>query len=437
MRTNEHLLIDHLQQHGASTSREIQAVLQSSQPTVSRLLATLTDRVVTLGKGRASRYAIAQPIGIMASQQPLWRMDESGQLQRVGLLSFLANAQIHLAADGVDLLFKPGHKEELPWFMSPLRAQGFLGRLNAAKLAGLGITTELERWDTHAILLVALHLHDVPGALLLGDAVLPNTPGTPVIPLHDRAAILDAVSADIARTLPAGSSAGGEQPKFLAATDAGDHVLVKFSPPLGTPYGNRWRDLLLAEALSASVLQRHGQAAASCEVVTTDSRTYLLSQRFDRIGPAGRKHVVALGAVHAAFVPGPYVNWASTGEALARQGRLTDDDARAADFMLQFGRLIGNTDMHSGNASLMVEGVSLAEMTRGKFSLAPAYDMLPMRFKPNPLVDLPDYAAFSMEHSFASAQVKLAAADYWDSLARLESVSPAFRALAARMASIS
>lgn len=168
--------------------------------------------------------------------------------------------------------------------------------------------------------------------------------------------------------------------------DDGAAYLVKFSPPQGTPFGERWHDLLCAEALSSAVLNRHGFAAAPGTIVQTATRTYLLSQRFDRCTTQGRRHVVSVGEAHAAFVKGPYGNWAQTCDALARQKRLDAHDAELAHSMLQFGRLIGNTDMHSGNASLFVKGVTLAEMVQGHFTWAPVYDMLPMRWKPDPMM---------------------------------------------------
>ena len=435
MRPNETRLISYLQQHGASPAAELQAALRVSQPTVSRLLAGLSRQVLTLGKGRACRYALAQTIGPLAAQQTIWRVDVRGQRETLGLMSFLARSQVHITADGLNLLFEPTPQAELPWFLAPLRAQGFLGRLNARRLAAMGLPGELERWDTQSILLAALHTPDAPGSLVLGDVSLDTTPATlPVLPDANCGDALDALSQDIARSLPAGSSAGGEQPKLLAQTTAGQSLLVKFSPPLGTPFGERWSDLLHAEALASQVLQRHGLAAAPSVALSTRERTYLLSTRFDRIGPAGRTHVVALGAVHSAFVPGNYVNWAGSCEALARQGRLAAQDAQHAAFLLQFGRLIGNTDMHSGNLSVKVQGHTLAEIARGQFELAPCYDMLPMRFKPDPQIGLNDYAPFTPDAALASDAVRRAAADYWYGLAQLPAVSTALRALAGVMA---
>ena len=70
--------------------------------------------------------------------------------------------------------------------------------------------------------------------------------------------------------------------------------------------------------------------------------------------------------------------------------------------ILMFGRLIGNSDMHSGNAGLFVKGESLQEMLQGKFSLAPVYDMLPMRWKPDAMMGVFGYEPFEPDYRRAS-----------------------------------
>jgi hypothetical protein len=421
-----------LETQGASSSTAIQRALKISQPTASRLLSRLADEIAPLGAGRATRYALAHSIGTHASGQPVWMIDERGIAKRLGTLTFLAKSQIHVQADGVDQLFEPSAACALPWYLSPLRAEGFLGRIQARNLASQGLSPNPENWDAHSVLLAALHTHDAPGSLVLGRDC--EKSALPVLPSQGAGAALDAMALDVAKTLPLGSSAGGEQPKFPVINEQGQHLLVKFSPPLGTPFGERWSDLLCAERLASEVLQRHGYEAAQGDIVQTPSRTYLLSRRFDRIGASGRRHVVSVGAAHAGFVKGAYANWASTCEALVRQGRLKMQDALRAHDLLQFGRLIGNTDMHSGNAGLMAKGDTLAELVKGQFDLAPSYDMLPMRWRPNPMVGLYDYEAFEPDVSLAGEGVRLAARDFWLSLSAHEGVSPALRSVARQMA---
>lgn len=186
MKPKKQALIHYLQSQGARTSQDIQAALKISQPTASRLLAAMSDEVIALGSGRSTRYAVAHPIGNAAAQQPIWRIGEDGQAQRVGLLSFLARSQIHIEAEGVNTLFEPSVQAELLWYLSPLRAQGFLGRLLAQGLASYGLPPAPEKWDTHAVLLAALHTHDAPGSLLLGDESLKRSASPPLIPRKTR-----------------------------------------------------------------------------------------------------------------------------------------------------------------------------------------------------------------------------------------------------------
>ena len=181
------------------------------------------------------------------------------------------------------------------------------------------------------------------------------------------------------------------------------------------------------------MLQRQGFAAAATEVIRTHTRTYLLSSRFDRTGISGRRHVVSIGAVHAAFVPGHYSNWSATCEALAKQGRLSEQDADTATNVLQFGRLIGNTDMHSGNASFFAHGATLAQLTKGRFSLAPVYDMLPMRWRPDGSLGAPDYAAFDVDRTRVGAIIWNAAFEFWRDLSRHPEISAPLKAVAAEM----
>ncbi|MBK7052059.1 MAG: HipA domain-containing protein [Rhodoferax sp.] len=424
-------LIEFLTAHGMASSSQIQAALKVSQPTVSRLLASVADDVIACGSGKASRYAVAQPIGRFPAQQPIWLIAENGLPTRLGTLSLLAKAQLHIEAPGVNEVFEPTPAAQLPWYLSPLRAQGYLGRLLAQQLAAQGLAPNPDTWGSESVLLAAIHTHDAPGALLLGE-VAAHHPARPLaLPTLNPGAVLDHLASDVAKTLPMGSSAGGEQPKFLATNEAGDPCLVKFSPPRGTPFGERWSDLLCAEALCNEVLTRHGSSTAQSHIVQTATRTYLVSQRFDRVGRYGRQHIVSVGAAHAAFVKGGYVNWAATADVLVRQGRLKKEEAETLRTHLHFGRLIGNTDMHSGNAGLFVKGATLAELSKGQFALAPVYDMLPMRWKPDPMVGLPDYAPFELDFSLATQASTSAARNFWMSLAEHPLVSRSLQEVAA------
>ena len=234
------------------------------------------------------------------------------------------------------------------------------------------------------------------------------------------------------RSSRVGSSAGGEQAKFLANNAAGHPTLVKFSPPRGTPYGELWNNLLHAEALAAQVLSEQGVNVAQCRVVQTQQRSYLESLRFDRHGPRGhgRSHTVALHAVHQAFVSGPARNWAATCEELERQRRLPAGTARQVQALRDFGQLIGNNDMHFGNLSLRVDQ---ADVARGRFTLAPLYDMLPMRWRPDILSRDMTPLPFGIEAVHWRSAARPVAAQFWQRLAEHTAVGRDFRGLAAEM----
>lgn len=417
-------ILQALTERGVASSLELQVLTGKSQPTVSRALRRMGDRVIALGQGRAVRYGVPHLIRGLPAQQPLWWTDENGLMSRWGTLTFLAGDRLHVAADGIDLVTAG----RLPWFLSPLRMQGFLGREWARRL---GLEGDPERWSLEQVLFAAGQLEDPTGAISMGEPrgeVVPEAP----VDLHARAAHYDTLAANVAGTLPAGSSAGGEQAKFLTALASGERVLVKFTPPRGTPFGERWHDLLHAEWLALYVLAEHGFEVAPARVIESATRTYFESTRFDRIGANGRRHAVALDAVHEAFVVGPRQHWAASCEVLAAQRRLSQGDADTVRALLEFGRLIGNTDMHFGNLALWAD-----EPAKGRFALAPLYDMLPMRWRPDAFAGLHDYSGFEPPLLMPGDEAKAArtaAVDFWQRLGSHEGVDRKLRDVARDMA---
>ncbi len=422
-------LLAEIARRGVARSTDLQRALGRSQPTLSRALRALGSQVVVLGAQRSARYAIAQPLRGLSGQQPLCWTDTLGRRTPWGTLTHLGNGRLHVQAGDIEVATAGG----LPWFLAPLKLQGFLGRLWARSPAAAGLDTNPERWRVDELLAVLLQggVHDLPGAISLGEARAPSAAPLPREPAA-RLAHLDALAADVARTLPAGSSAGGEQAKLLVA-DGDSHLLVKFTPPLGTPFGARWHDLLHAEAMALEVLAEHGVPVAAAQVWTSTDRTYLASERFDRVGASGRRHVVPLDAVHDAFVPGPRRHWAATCEALARQRRLPREAPAQALALLRFGHLIGNSDMHFGNLSVSVE--SPADAARGRFALAPVYDMLPMRWRPDATSGDLSLLPFTPDPSDLDSAACAVARAYWQRLADRVAVSRGFRRLAAAMCS--
>ena len=414
---------------GLASSKELQESTGKSQATVSRLLAELSGRVLVLGQGRARRYGLAKSIRGLPAQQPLYWVDESGRFDKVGTLSLLSGDVLHVDLAGHTFVTKAA----LPWVLDPLRAQGFLGRLLAQHLSASGVESDLERWTLESILFAALHVQDAPGAIALGEPADPTPAGkVHVLPdladdADNMAAALDQLSLNEAKTLPAGSSAGGEQPKLLARYADGTHVLVKFTPPRGTAFGERLHDLLHAECLALDTLRAHGIAAATTKMVSSPTRTYLVSERFDRLGASGRRHLVSVGAAHTGFVADAYQNWTNTCAQLATQQQLSKDDASKAEAVWHFGRLIGNTDMHSGNLGLFVDSRTLV---RPRFRIAPIYDMLPMRWRPDMMSGAAEYSAFEPNTLSLQSAARHMAQVFWRALAESDTVSNGMREVA-------
>jgi HipA-like C-terminal domain len=374
-------------------------------------------------------------MGRWSGQQPIFVTDAAGMATRWGTLHFLAGQQVLVQAT-----FDGGTAQEslttgaLPWYMAPLKPQGFMGRLRGQQLGYASANPDdwtLEQ-TLHALL---AHEHDAPGAFSVGEeqgALLPEAPLAEAL----RAAHYDAIAQDVNQTLPAGSSAGGEQPKFVSHLNAPtgyERLIVKFTPPRGTPFGERWHDLLHAECLALQTLAAHGVACAHTRVLHSARRTYLESVRFDRVGRLGKRHVVPLWAVHAQFVGGPQQHWVASCDALAQRGLLSAADAQQVRTLRDFGRLIGNTDMHFGNLSLRLDDV--AHTDAPQFSLAPVYDMLPMLWRPSEFRDELGYMPFTVPQApLGSAQtwphaVHLAR-EFWGALAASQNVSASLRSVA-------
>ena len=421
------LALTALRETGIATAAQLTQATGKSQPTISRMLREVDAQIVRLGRVRAARYAIPESILGLPAQMPL---DWDGKPW--GMLTFIAGHRIHVQADRIDLVTQG----ELPWFLDHFRLQGFTGRAWAIKL---GFDANPDNWSLAQTLFVnCQHAYDAPGAISGGRPAVDVMVSVPAGVAAKRAAY-DRFADDINSTLPAGSSAGGEQPKFLVTeTGAGNaatrRLIVKFSPPRGTPFGERWHDLLCAEKIALDILRAHGLPASTARLVHSKRRTYFESERFDRVGPHGKLHALPLAAIHRGFVHGPQRNWADSCDALVQQRRLSRDDALRVRVLLEYGRLTGNTDMHFGNLSLFAPDVAAA-----RFTLAPAYDMLPMCFRPDMHRDEIGYTPVAPSravpgHESAWQQARDMALAFWRAVADTEMISPALRGAAKRTA---
>lgn len=382
-----------LRSRGPTGLAEIAAALGCSTKTAQRLVGSAGAAVTSAGQTRRRRIAWRRPLRGVLADLPLYRSDAEGRPQALGQLQPLwpqgsllntllapdSPAPWPLADDARD-----GWHDGLPYPLYDLRPQGFLGRAFAqAHAAALALPPDPRLWDDDAILLALSQLgDDLPGDLLLGDAALRRCLDARLHPpaalgAHELAeAYVARANQALAGSAP-GSSAAGEFPKFLTARDlpgmATPEVVVKFSGAADSPTAQRWRDLLVCEQLAAEAL---GADAARSRLLAISGRHFLESERFDRVGPHGRRGVLSLECVNAGLVGEASDDWTRVAQALSARGLLPPGDAERVAERQTFGQLIGNTDMHGGNLAFFVEAQG--------FRLAPSYDQLPMRYAPQP-----------------------------------------------------
>jgi hypothetical protein len=388
--------------------RQLVDSLGLSQPTISRAINALGDEIVRIGNGPSIQYAL-RDIRRGVGEIPVFRVSAEGTIRQLGtLIPVRPDGFVMLQSDGKTL-----HSDSLPWWLYDMRPQGYLGRNYAARHAAtLGHPNQLNEWnDTHALRALILHGYDAIGNLLLGEsarnAFLSSPSGNP-IPQSDKQGAYVQFAEDSARGELPGSSAGGEQPKFVSYVETPDgprHVIVKFTLAEDNPVTERWRDLLLAEHLALDTLNEESISAVRSRVMDFGPQRFLEVERFDRVGELGRRGLFSMKALDAEFVGAGAAGWSVIAHALAKAGHISPEAAASASLLQAFGVLIGNTDMHTGNLSFVSE--------HGRpYDIAPAYDMLPMGFAPksgggipSTLLDATIHADIPPEEWIRAAQV--------------------------------
>ncbi|MEI8157922.1 MAG: type II toxin-antitoxin system HipA family toxin YjjJ [Burkholderiales bacterium] len=359
---------------GPVPAESLRAGLNVSRPTLARALAAMPGEIVTLGAARSTQYALRDSFRGLADM-PVYRVNETGQIKPLGRLSPVRpDGFVMVQLDGTTV-----HHEGLPWWLTDMRPQGFLGRAYARQHATrFGLPPDVRHWsDADALRALLINGGDSVGNLLLGDVArdrFVNSPLPSVVGTDD----YPRLAADALTIGDNWSSAGGEQPKFCAYTASG-HGLVKFSVPDDNPIAKRWRDLLVAEHLALETLAAGGVDAALSKVVDVGAQRFLELERFDRIGTHGRRTLLSLASMDGEFVGNTTGPWPVVTADLSRQKVITLQAHAGATLLYAFGTLIGNSDMHAGNLSFVSASVS----DQGRpYALSPAYDMLPMVFSP-------------------------------------------------------
>ncbi len=441
--TNSARLLHHLRVNGPTRSSDLVAQLGLSRATLSRRVRDLGSAVVVVGKGRATQLAARHPDGDPAF--PLYRISEPGRATAVGQLTPIETGEWFLqSSDCPPALchgeFKQGLFPGWPWFLDDLRPAGFLGRAFAKQIARLlDYDTDPGRWsDLQVATALGRFGSKLAGNFILGESALDefqrekvriaegfyrnNTPA--IYPEKAERVLNDGEEF--------GSSAGGEQPKFTTLVcDTQEapprEVIVKFSPPTDTPAGRRWADLLWAEHLANQTLAEYGFVVARTRVLEYGGRAFLESTRFDRVNASGRRGVVSLRALDAAYIGQSSENWAVCARRLHAADLIDANDRDSIVRLHCFGELIGNSDMHFGNVSFFLPD-------ERPLPLCPIYDMLPMRFRPTAAGEIRETKLAPNlprpENETAWQEMWPAALDYWKRLARSREVSGDFRQIA-------
>lgn len=443
---------------GSQTAQDICAWLAVSRSALSRVMETCRNDypgfLCQIGAARATRYAWAMPEANNPDHPwriPVYEMGLSGEEQLFGTLTVLHGDEYLFAPTGdPDQRFPQGwlraHYEGVPWFLQDARPQGYLGRALAQRLflehgnSDLRISDlpeHVHQWSDIQVLQVISEVgNDLPGCFVFGETALNRArqQETLVISSSDRSLeYARRVHEMISGHWIPHSSAGGEQPKFTACVrgNSDRQVIVKFSPEDGEEtdrVAQRWRDLLLSEFHALSVLAQHGFPSAMPDLLQgSDSRWFLESPRFDRVGERGRVPAFSLHTVILESM-GDLPSWWSSAERLCQNGVIDAESKEQIFLMDAYGHFIGNTDRHPGNLSFM-----LWQEPSDKFTLAPVYDMLPMQYAPDTqgsmVPSFKEITAYPANHDQIQTARDLALL-FWSAITQDLRISPEFREMA-------
>ncbi|MRX06367.1 type II toxin-antitoxin system HipA family toxin YjjJ [Pseudoduganella sp. FT25W] len=423
---------------------DLLARLQKDRPTLSRatmmrMVRELGDQVVVRGAARRTSYAARRPLRGSTAPIPVYRIDRTGRGEQIALLDPIYPAGCALRYEQqfewpLAPEMRDGWFPGLPYPLDDMRPQGFLGRNFARNYASLlQVGADPQKWPEDDILYVLSNLGaDSAGNYIIGDAAYRRHLET----MQQGHALLieqsyPQLAASAMQAGDAGSSAGGEFPKFTAFREHGGeraHVIVKFSGNDHTPGVQRWSDLLVCEHLALEAVGGElGLAAARSRVHRADNRTFLEVERFDRHGEFGRSAVCSWAALDAALFGMAGENWSRVAARMLAGRYINAATHAGINRLWHFGRLIANSDMHEGNLAFVP-----GEEGQPPLALAPAYDMLPMLYAPARGVELPlrEFAPAlplppEREDWLAAADAAIA---FWRAAGADERISAAFRA---------
>lgn len=381
-------LITYFRMSGLVSIAELADFFKVSPSTMTRRLSLYIEegKVVRLGLGKNTKYAYLRKITDIEQPVVVREVDENAKVSITGKLWITHSGTILERDDSII------EYDDLPWYFSDLKPQGFIGRMIANNVsAKINVPAKPEQWNGDDLLRYLVHFsYDSSGNFeLYSKFSAAKEFNVNDLKTSVRLENYDKYVIDLARGANLGSSAGGEQPKLHSRFRNGNECgisLVKYSPSINinNPVALRIKDLLVCEHIALSILGNYNGHAAKTELLLSEERAYLEVQRFDRLvvnGNEGQVGMVSLETAIAEFV-GYVGDWVEAGTELNREGLLNDEDMKLLNTWLAYSRFIGNSDTHNGNVSLFLKDLKLAGLT-------PAYDILPMLYMPTK-GDLPE-----------------------------------------------
>ena len=371
--TDLHRGIERALRSGHRTGQQLMEELGVSQPTLSRTIRDLSSTITVfrIQGNRTPYYALLRnlPMGLNPRQR-IYRVLSAGNITQFADVEFLVGGgTLERTGTSTSIAYL---YEGLPPYMSFAAPSGFLGRqLAHAAAREHAFPTSLKDWnDDHRVAFLFTQGLNLPGNLVFGDLPLQREMDLLRYPASEAEEKIDYYTG-MARQLQNasyGSSAGGEQPKFLWIGKDTGHVIVKFAR-----IGSRMAELLPLEHLAMSSLADVGVPTAKTKLYASEEYVFLEVIRFDRVGENGRVGMLSAGAVDDEFF-GMRDTWPEFAARCVTAGYLTKQNAEHVNVMAAFSELIGNTDRHFENISLLIG-------EDGEYQgIAPAYDILPMRY---------------------------------------------------------
>ena len=307
--------------------------------------------------------------------------------------------------------------ETVPWWLFDRLPQGFAGRVYAKQVFKKHpeFSSDLCDWSDAVVLqLLSEYPVDAVGHLLIGDKDLKRCQ----VAENHRCSLADLPQLAEQANNICPALVSGEQPKFCCDIEQHGPCIVKFAETEHQP------DLLIAEHTALSVLNDAGIPSAQTTLFRSGHYQFLVVRRFDCVG-SGRRGVVSLKALDLEFVGSRDQRWPMITRQLAEQSIVLASALPTIQLLFCFGRLIANSDMHSGNLSFLDDG-------QMPFALAPAYDQLPMAY----VSDRQHISQITVDTDLPGSkwvQALPLALRFWQSLVEQPLLSESFQIIAAQM----